>query len=134
MGFVRLSASGLAIAAAVLGGSTSLAEEAAPKKARTCINRREINTVAALDDAHVFAKLSAGRFHLFTVEKTCQDLRLARQLAFEGTGSRVCDDGSSLVSFSVPPTGPIHCRVERIEKVAGKAEALELIESRAAPE
>ena len=67
MGFVRLSASGLAIAAAVLGGSTSLAEEAAPKKARTCINRREINTVAALDDAHVFAKLSAGRFHLFTV-------------------------------------------------------------------
>jgi hypothetical protein len=89
--------------------------------------------VRALDDHHVFAKVSAGTFYLFTVEKLCSGLKLARQIAIEGSFVRVCGDGSSLLSFDYPAVGPMRCRIERIDPVQDMAAALELIESRAAP-
>jgi len=131
---ISISALGLAIAAAVFGGGGSTPAEEGSRTETVCINRREINAISALDDGHVFVKLSASRFHLLTVAKGCNGLRLARAIAIEGSRTRVCGDGLSLLSFDDPTVGPTRCRVEQIESVKDKGAAWELIESRAGPQ
>ena len=134
MGSVRMSSLGLVAAAIVLGGSTRLAAEEPSKPKRLCVDRREINMIKALDDRHAFAKLSANRHYLFTLDKTCQEFHLARKVAIsEGTG-RVCADGLTLLSFEVSTVGPMRCRIEGIDAVPDQAAARELIESRRPPE
>lgn len=124
----------LAVAVAVSWGGVSLGAGDDPKAKRTCVNRREINTIRALDDQHAFVKLSAGRHYMFTLDKSCQDFHLARKVAIsEGTG-RVCGDGLALLSFELPTTGPMRCRINGIDAVADQDAARELIESRAAPQ
>ena len=131
---VRMSSLGLAAAAAVLGGCTSLAAEEGSKAPRICINRREINAIRGLDDQHAFVKLSASRYYLLTVDNGCRGLRLARTIAIADATARVCGDGLTLLSFDYPAVGPMRCRIEGIDSVPDMNAARELIESRAAPE
>ncbi|OFV87245.1 MAG: hypothetical protein A2V74_11875 [Acidobacteria bacterium RBG_16_70_10] len=131
---ISISALGLAFAAVVLGVCASAPAEGGSRAETDCINRREINAISALDDEHVFVKLSASRFYLLTVAKGCNGLRLARAIAIEGSRTRVCGNGLSLLSFDEPAVGPTRCRVEQIESVKDKGAALDLIESRAARE
>jgi hypothetical protein len=129
-----MSSFGLAVAALVLGGSTSLAAEDPSKSKRLCVNRREINMIRALDDRHAFAKLSAGRHYLFTLDKACRDFRLARKVAISNGTGRVCADGLTLLSFELPGVVPTRCRIEGIDAVPDEAAAREMIESRRPPE
>jgi hypothetical protein len=131
---VRMSSLGLAVAAAVLGGWTSPAAEEGSKAKRVCINRREINTIRALDDQHALVKLGASRHYLLTMDNGCRGLRLARQIAIADAITRVCGDGLTLLSFDYPAVGPMRCRIEGIDSVPDKNAAWELIESRAARE
>ncbi len=125
---------GLATAAAVLVGGTSLGAGDDPKPTRLCVNRREINVIRALDDRHAFVKLSAGRHYLLTLDKSCREFHLARKIAIsEGTG-RVCGDGLTLLSFEEPVVGPMRCRIDGIDAVPDEAAARELIQERAAPQ
>lgn len=128
---IRTTVLGLACAAVVLGGRAGAADDA--KKDRVCISRREINAISALDDRHAFAKLSAERFYMLTLDKTCRELRLARQIELDPSASRVCGDGSSLITFEPPTVGLMRCRIERIDRVKDKNAALDLIDSRAEP-
>jgi hypothetical protein len=131
---VRTPLVGLAAAAAVLVGSAGLGAGDDPKAKRLCVNRREINTIRALDDQHALVKLSASRHYLFTLDKSCRELRLARKIAIsDGTG-RVCGDGLTLLSFEQPAVGPTRCRIEGIDAVPDESAARELIQSRAAGE
>jgi hypothetical protein len=123
---------GLAVVVAVLG-SAALAAPEEPKAKRLCINTREINSISALDDQHAFVKLSAGRFYMFTVDKACQEFKLARRIAIS-EATRVCNDGVTLLSFQTPITGPQRCRIDAIDSVPDKEAAWELIESRRPPE
>jgi hypothetical protein len=134
MGSVRMSSLGFVAAIIVLGGSTRLAAEEPSKPKRLCVNRREINVIKALDDRHALAKLSANRHYLFTLDKTCQEFHLARQVAISDGAGRVCGDGLTLVSFEVPTVGPMRCRIEGIDAVPDEAAARELIASRRPPE
>ena len=133
MGSVHMSSLGLAAAAIVLGGSTSLAAEEPSKPTRLCVNRREINTIRALDDRHAFVKLSAGRYYMFSVDKACQGFKLARKIAISDA-TRVCSDALTLLSFETPVVGPMRCRIELIDSVPDKDAAWELIKSRAGPQ
>ena len=133
MGLVRMSLVGSAVAVVVLHAGASLWAGEDPKAERVCINRREINAIKTLDEKHAFAKLSAGRFYLLTLDKSCQGFDKARRVALsEGTG-RVCSDGLTLVSFETPLVGPMRCRIEGIDAVADESAARELIASRAEP-
>jgi hypothetical protein len=131
---VRISFLGLAVAAVVLGGCASLPAEKGSKAERVCMNRREINSISALDDQHAFVKVSASRYYLFTVDNRCTGLRLARTIAIVDATTRVCGDGLTLLSFDYPAVGPMRCRIEGIDSVPDMNAARELIESRAAPE
>ncbi len=125
---------GLAIAVCVLGGCATLPVERRSKTERVCIDRREISSISALDDRHAFVKRGSGHYSLLTLDERCTGLALARTLAIEGSAPRVCGGGGSLLSFDSPAVGLMRCRVERIEPVQDRSTALELIESRAAPE
>jgi hypothetical protein len=134
MSVFRAPLVGLAVGVAVLWGGASLRAEDDTKAKRTCINRREINTIRTLDDRHALVKLSAGRHYMLTLDKSCQGFDKARRTAIsDGTG-RVCADGLTLVSFETPMTGPMRCRIEGIDAVPDEAAARELIESRRPPE
>ena len=117
----------LACAAAVLSGE---GEQPRAIGERVCVKRREINAITALDDRHAMARLSAGRLYLFTLDEACRGLRPARRVSLERPASRICGDGMSLLSFEEPGVGPTRCRIEKIDAVASKDEALELIDSR----
>jgi uncharacterized protein DUF6491 len=121
----------VACAAVVLVGEAG-AKPRSPD-GKVCFARREINAVSALDERHALARLSAGRLYLLTLDKTCTGLKWARKIVLERTASRVCGDGASLLSFEEPGAGPTRCRIEKIDGVENKAEALELIDSRAGP-
>lgn len=128
---MRIPILALTCAAVVLGAHARAGEESKPDL--TCINRREINAISALDDRHAFAKLSASRFYLLTLEKRCRGFKAARTIALERSSTRICGDGASLLSFDYPAVGPMRCRIERIDPVADKSAALDLIDSRAGP-
>lgn len=98
-----------------------------------CIKRREINAISALDARHALVRLGAGRYALLSVDKACRELRWARKIGLDGRAARVCGDGISLLSFEEPGAGPTRCRIEKIDSVADRSEALDLIESRAEP-
>lgn len=129
-----LSRAGLLAVSVVLGGCASApARRDSSNPERLCIDRRDINTIRALDDHHVFVKVSAGRFFMLTVEDTCAGLRLARSIAIVEATSRVCGDGHSLISFAEPIAGAMRCRIETIDSVADQNAAMDLIDSRREP-
>jgi hypothetical protein len=121
----------LALAVVVLQGVVAGVPPAfAAKPRRDCINRREINTLRALDDKHVYVKASASRHYLITMEDRCQGLAEARRLEVFEASARVCAGGTSLLAFEHPAAGPMRCRVSTIETVKSLADA----EERAAAE
>jgi hypothetical protein len=114
----------------VLASSDSTPPPRRTEADRGCVNRRSINAVSTLDDRHAFVKASAGDFYLFTLEKNCQEFRLARKVVIEETRMQVCGDGNTLLLYEVPTLGAMRCRIETIESVASKSAALDLIDSR----
>jgi hypothetical protein len=118
----------------LLGAAGVVAAEADAGGKKTCVQKRDVNVITPLDDGHALVKASAGRFYLFTLGKACQGFRLARRVAFSDGTTRVCDDGSTLLSFEYPALGPMRCRVEGIERVADRAAAEALIAERAGPQ
>ena len=133
MRFARMWSAGLAVVVAALGGlaAPGVAEE---KDKRTCFNKREIDAIRGLDDQHAFVKVGANRFYLLTTNDTCQGLKLARTIAVGDGTTRVCDDGSTLLSFTHPTVGSMRCRVEKIDSVPDMVAAQELIDSRRPPQ
>jgi len=131
---VRVSSLGFAVAAVTIGGCASLPAAKGSTAESVCVNKRDINSISALDDQHAFVKVSAGRFYLVTVDKACRGLAVARAIAIVDATARVCGDGLTLLSFENPTVGPMRCRIEGIDSVADKNAARDLIESRAPPE
>jgi hypothetical protein len=126
----------LAAAVALSGGRASLGtaedpkDKADPKDKRVCVKRSEINTIRTLDDRHALVKASAGRHYMFTLDKSCQDFRLARKVAISEDTGRVCSDGVNLLTYELPGMGAMRCRIDGIDLVEGEDAARELIRSR----
>ena len=115
----------LALAAVLQVGLAGVPPVSAAKVKRECINRREITTLRALDDKHVYVKAGASRHYLVTVDGKCHGLSEARTLAVTESSTRVCADSTSLVGFEHPAAGPMRCRIAAIEAVKGLADAEE---------
>jgi len=96
---------------------------------RVCVNIRQINSYAALDDQHVFVKVTGRDNYLLTVENVCSGLTFARGIAISDKMSRVCGDGFGILVFMHPGVGSKRCRILKIETVADKDAAQALIES-----
>lgn len=134
MKHVRVMALGLVAGALVVVGCASAPAKRGSSQERECIDTREINSITPLDDRHLFVRVSASKHQLFTVDPPCNGLRLARVVSVADAARRVCSDGTTLIAFSDPTVGSVRCRIRRLDPVADKAEALALIEARAAEE
>jgi hypothetical protein len=124
----------MALAVAVLALAVAAEGDRDKKKdEKTCLTRRQINALSALEGHYALARVSSGRFYLLTLDESCRGLDPAftKNLVIERSTSRVCDDGTTLVSYEETGVGTRRCRIEKIDKVASKAEALELIDARA---
>jgi hypothetical protein len=132
MSVIRWPLVALAAAVALTGGGASpgRADEPKEKEKRVCVKRREINTIRTLDDRHALVKASAGRHYMFTLDKSCQDFRLARKVAISEDTGRVCADGVNLLTYELPGMGAMRCRIELIDPVEGEDAARDLIRSR----
>ena len=119
-----------AVSVFVGGCATAPAQRDSSSPDRPCIDRRDINTIRALDDQHVLVKVSADRFFMLTVDRTCAGLGLARSIAIVEATSRVCGDGNSLISFAEPTIGTMRCRVTALDAVADRNAAMDLIDAR----
>jgi uncharacterized protein DUF6491 len=117
----------MALAALLQAGLAAVppAAAAAAKAKKDCIYRREITTLRALDDKHVYVKAGSSRHYLVTMDGRCQGLGEARRLEVIEASSRVCPDGTSLMAFEHPGAGPMRCRIGTIEAVKGLADAEE---------
>ena len=106
------------------------------KDEKTCFKRRQINALSPLEGHYALARVSSGRFYLFTLDESCSGLDPAftKNLVIERSTSRVCDDGTTLVSYEETGVGTRRCRIEKIDQVASRAEALTLIDERAEAE
>jgi hypothetical protein len=129
-----LSTISLAVAVVVLGGCASAPTTKASSHSKDCINTNQINSITALDDQHLFVRVSASQHQLFTVDQPCPGLRLARTVMIADAARRVCSDGTTLIAFDYPAVGAVRCRIRQIEHVPDRATALELIEERASRE
>jgi hypothetical protein len=121
------------LAALVLLGARQGAADDGKAK-RTCVNGNEINAISSLDARHAFVKVGVRRFHVFTLDESCQDFARARRIAVSERSGRVCNDGMTLLVFETPAAGTMRCRIEAIDAVADKEAARRLIESRAEPQ
>ena len=127
---LRAPFAGVTFAALVAFGCASVPPRKTTEGEKVCIDRRDINSIRALDDDHAFVKVRAGNFYLLTVDKTCAGMKLARAIAIVEDTTRFCGDGFSFLAFEDPTVGAMRCRVERIEPVADQNAAEELIRSR----
>ena len=125
----RVPFAGLTVAALVAACASAPARRATEGE-KVCIDPRDINSIRALDDRHAFVKVRAGHFHLLTVDETCRGMALARSIGIVEATTRVCGDGFSFLAFEEPTVGSMRCRIERIEPVADRNAAEELIRSR----
>ena len=113
------------LALAIVSGGAPAAFAAKPPR-KDCIYRREISTMRALDEKHVYIKASASRHYLLTMDGRCQGLDEARKLGVVEASPRVCGDGTSLLAFEHTAAGPMRCRIATIEQVKSLADAEEL--------
>ena len=119
-----------ALAAVLQVGLSAVPPASAARVKRECINRKEITTLRALDEKHVYVKAGPSRHYLVTVDGRCHGLSEARTLGITESSSRICPDSTSLIGFEHPAAGPMRCRIGTIEAVKGLADA----EERAAEE
>lgn len=106
-------------------------EEAAEEEAveRVCVNKRSINSFDAIDDEHVYIKVSVNDHYLFTMQRRCSGLRHANGIGIKDTMSQVCSNGFGEIVYR--DMGRMQsCRIDTIESVASKEDAKGLVEDR----
>ncbi len=102
-------------------------EEEAVQK--VCVNKRTINSFAAIDDEHVYIKASSNKHFLFTMQRRCSGLRHANGIGIKDTMSQVCSKGFGEIVYR--DMGRMQsCRIDTIESVASKDDAKGLVKDR----
>ncbi len=125
----------LLILALTIGATSALADDADEEAAeeevaeRVCVNKRNINSFDAIDDEHVYIKVSVNDHYLFTMQRRCSGLRHANGIGIKDTMSQVCSNGFGEIVYR--DMGRMQsCRIDTIEPVASKEDAKGLVEDR----
>jgi len=111
------------------------ANESAPDSASTagddCFHIRQINNWSALDKDHVYLEESGNDQFLLTMFSACPGLKFAQAIALSNRMGRVCPNDFGQITYR---DGGVRssCRIDNVERVTSKEEAVALVESRAA--
>ena len=125
----------LLILVVTMGATNAFAEDADEEAAeeevveRVCVNKRSINSFDAIDDEHVYIKVSVNDHYLFTMQRRCTGLRHANGIGIKDTMSQVCSNGFGEIVYR--DMGRVQsCRIDTIESVASKEDAEWLVKDR----
>lgn len=95
-----------------------------------CFYIRNVNSWDAVDRKHVYIKEGVSDHYLVTLVTSCPGLDFAKAIALSNYNGRMCPSDFGAITFrdgGMPTT----CRIDNVEAVASKDEAIALAESRA---
>lgn len=96
---------------------------------KVCVNKRNITSFDAIDDEHVYIRVSVNDHYLFTMRRRCHGLRGAYGIGIKDTMSRICSRGFGEIVYR--DMGSVQsCRIDTIESVASKEDAEGLVKDR----
>jgi len=124
-----LTVSGLACTSAQkvdTSGSVPAAEEA-------CFNVRNVDSFSPLHGRFVYVRLLGGHEHyLLTLDNVYTSLPFATGITISQEFTHVCSDTGARITF-IDFGRPVFCHILRVEAVASKEAAQELVRDRTTP-
>ena len=106
-------------------GSGPAAEEA-------CFNVRRVDSFSPLHERFVYVRLLGDEQYLLTMDRVCMGLPFATGITISQEFSRVCSDTGATITY-MDSGRSAFCRIVRVEAVASKEAAQELVEDRTTP-
>ena len=128
---IRFAATIITMSCVFLAGCAST--ESAPDSASgdDCFRIRQINSWDAIDNKHIYLREGVNDHYLLTMFSSCPGVRHAQAIALSNHMGRVCPKDFGRITFRDAGMKS-SCRIDNVERVASKAEAKALVESRAA--
>lgn len=110
-----------------------MADESPGAADRVCVNVRNINSFDAIDDRYLYVRaLGQQKQFLFTMAGGCFGLRSAHTIAVKDILNRVCSNSFGEVVYREAGRELASCRINTIEAVATKDDAVDLVANRKA--
>lgn len=106
-------------------GSGPAAEEA-------CFNVRRVDSFSPLHERFVYVRLLGDEQYLLTMDRVCMGLPFATGITISQEFSRVCSATGATITY-MDSGRSAFCRIVRVEAVASKKAAQELVEDRTTP-
>lgn len=107
------------------GGTGPAAKEA-------CFNVRRVDSFSPLHERFVYVRLLGNEHYLLTLDSVYTSLPYATGIKISGTFSRVCSDMAEMITY-MDSGHPVFCRIVRVEAVASKEAAQQLVKDRTTP-
>jgi len=102
---------------------------AAPDGGSDCFSTRRMLSASPLHERYVYVRTSGTGHYLLTMGAHCRGLPNALGVTITGSGSRVCSDTTSVVTY-VDSGFARTCPIVHVESVADREEAERLVRER----
>ncbi len=128
----------LAVAFAALAGSACVATHtiepgpSAPAATDACFDLRTVYSFTPLHGRYVYVRVGSDEHYLLTLDTIYPHLKAAAGVAIEGSWGTVCSHSGAVLVFS-DYGRRTRCRIVRVEAVASKEAAQELVTLRTTP-
>ncbi|MGD1146484.1 MAG: DUF6491 family protein [Thermoanaerobaculaceae bacterium] len=105
-----------------------------PVAKEACFDVRRADSFSALHERFVYVRLLGNEHYLLTLDSVYTSLPFATGIKLSGEFkfSRVCSDTGAMITF-VDFGRPVFCRIVRVEAVASKEAAQQLVKDRTTP-
>ena len=97
-----------------------------------CFYIRNINGWSSIDREHVYIKEGVKDHYLVTLFSACPGLQYARAIAVSNQSGRMCPNDFGAITFRDSGMART-CRIDNVEAVASKEDAVSIAESRSDP-
>jgi len=110
--------------------ATTKATGTAAKSA--CFSVRDVESFSPLHASFVYVRLLRGEEYLLTLDAPYTSLPYATGLRISNEFSRICSDSGAMITF-MDSGRPVFCRIIRVEAVASREAAVQIVKDRTAP-
>lgn len=103
-----------------------------PDTEQACFNAHRVRSFSPLHERFVYVRARGDEHYLLTMDAVCMGLPFATAITISGTYSRVCSDTGAMITY-LNSGRSASCRIIRVEAVASKEAAQELVTARTTP-
>ena len=116
---------------AFLAGCASTESAQGSASGDDCFRIRQVNSWDAIDKKHIYLKEGVNTHYLLTMFSSCPGVKYAQAIALSNHMGRVCPNDFGRITYRDAGMTS-SCRIDNVERVASKEEAVALVESRTA--